>query len=209
MSDKVFQSWSDAFAPTNNVSIVDEEAEQAKSESEEVNTMIAASKIERCLFYGIADAKGFVLPAPGECVTIMTNKSISQVAFLDNIRKDHGIDEIVTFVYSVAPASAVILHDIVTNHANKAIIVYSTFHATAHKEKHSTFNKLFFGQSNDKMIVKTAWTHAKMTAIKTKDGNYYILNGSGNFAANARIENYCVINSKDTYEQVKQFALSL
>lgn len=44
-----------------------------------------------------------------------------------------------------------------------------------------------------------SWVHAKVAICKTA-GNYYIIEGSGNWAANAQYEQYIFANSKGVYE---------
>lgn len=44
-----------------------------------------------------------------------------------------------------------------------------------------------------------SWVHAKVAICKTKD-NFYIIEGSGNWASNAQYEQYIFANSKGVYD---------
>jgi len=47
--------------------------------------------------------------------------------------------------------------------------------------------------------VNYAWVHAKVCTVKTKTG-YYVIEGSGNWAANAHYEQYLFANSKGLFD---------
>jgi len=48
-----------------------------------------------------------------------------------------------------------------------------------------------------------AWNHSKITLLESA-GNYFVVEGSGNFSENARYEQYIYVNNKNIYEFRKQ-----
>jgi hypothetical protein len=47
-------------------------------------------------------------------------------------------------------------------------------------------------------------SHCKIIACRTELNNYYVIDGSGNFTTNARIEQYSFENNRKLYEFHKQ-----
>lgn len=53
--------------------------------------------------------------------------------------------------------------------------------------------------SRPNFIVKFTWVHAKVSLLHSQEG-YYVIEGSGNWAANAQYEQYIFTQSKGLYE---------
>lgn len=45
-----------------------------------------------------------------------------------------------------------------------------------------------------------AWSHKKITCMETTGGEYYVVEGSGNYGENSMMEQYVFLRSKDVYE---------
>ena len=67
----------------------------------------------------------------------------------------------------------------------------------AHRAKEQITRDLFV--NNPKVDLFFCSSHAKIMSMKTVDGNYYSIEGSGNMSYNSRVENYCLDNDKELY----------
>lgn len=76
-------------------------------------------------------------------------------------------------------------------------ILMSNLRNKAHREKEQITRDLF--ANNPKIDLFFASSHAKITAIKTKN-NHYVLEGYGNMSFNSRIEQYIIDNDKTLFD---------
>lgn len=178
-----------------------------KEEQKGIRLLNKKMRWDNVFFKHTTDVKNMQMPKEKELLTIITNKSINQIAFIKAIKENEGIDEMICFIFAINDYATEHLIKI-TEEINQTYIVYSSFKALARKENETLFNKELLKKERKNVKILVAFSHAKLTGIKTKKGNYYILNGSGNMSANARIENYTMINDKATFYEIKDFILN-
>lgn len=80
----------------------------------------------------------------------------------------------------------------------KATLLISNLRNKAHREKEQLTKDLFLNNEKIKLIFLSS--HAKITSMKTSEGNYYTIEGSGNMSFNSRVEQYVIDNDKELFD---------
>lgn len=152
----------------------------------------------------------FTIPQKNETITLLTTKSFSSIGLLDYIISKKGYPiEAIFYIYSLNSQVAQRINEICEK-TNKTKIVISDLQNTAFRNKEKAVLENLNSTKCQKIFVHS---HAKIMAIKYKNESFSIL-GSGNLAANARVEQYQITNSNDMYsyfenafEEIKQIQI--
>lgn len=146
----------------------------------------------------IQDIKEIGLPKQNEQVKLITFRSFNAAIFLKYIAELEGIENCQLVVYSINGEAAIMINDLVEKgFIDSMQILMSNLRNKAHRQKEQITRDLFV--ENPKVDLFFASSHAKILSVKTKKGNYYSLEGSGNLSYNSRVENYCLDNDKALY----------
>jgi hypothetical protein len=138
------------------------------------------------------------LPKKNEQIKLITFRSFNAAVFLKYIAEKEGIENAQIVVYSINGEAALMINDlIVSKKVERAQILMSNLRNKAHREKEQITRDLFV--YNPKVDLFFASSHAKILSVKTKHGNFYSLEGSGNLSYNSRVENYCIDNDEELY----------
>jgi hypothetical protein len=131
------------------------------------------------------------LPKANEQIKLITFRSFNAVLFLKYIAELEGVENCQIVVYSINGEAAVLIDGMIKSGLiDSCQILMSNLRNKAHREKEQITRDLFV--ENQKVDLFFASSHAKILSIKTKKGNYYSLEGSGNMSYNSRVENYCL-----------------
>ena len=145
----------------------------------------------------ISDVNGLHIPNPNGALWFHTDKSINtfdMVAFLATKIK---IKKIYASTYSLAQKTV----ENLVNLYDAGIIDEVTLLISESMIKRNPItieNLVSMANSRDRMTVKYAWTHAKVTLLEAEEG-YFVLEGSGNWSRNAHMEQYVLVNSPEVY----------
>lgn len=136
------------------------------------------------------------LPLDSEQIRIITQKSFNAFAILLYILKIKKIiDECYLITYNIDRNTIIGLKELVGNgHIKKLTIVVSS----ALKNRKPARTQELKNIANKKISVIFVNNHTKIILAKIKN-DYYVIEGSGNVTANARIEQYLFENCRDTY----------
>jgi uncharacterized protein YuzB (UPF0349 family) len=139
------------------------------------------------------------LPKKEEQFRLVTRRAFNAIEFLEYICQQTIVTDLKLAVYSINYESAILLIDLInTKKILKAEICMSNLRNGAHRAKEQIVNDKILEHSDIDIFYCSS--HAKMMAMKTVCGNYYSIEGSGNHAANSRIEQYVIDNSQLVYE---------
>lgn len=139
------------------------------------------------------------LPKNNEQIKIITFRPFNAAVFLKYIAEKEGIENAQIVVYSINSEAAVMIDKLINDGLiNQCQILMSNLRNKAHREKEQITRDLFV--NNPKVDLFFASSHAKILSVKTKQGNFYSLEGSGNMSYNSRVENYCIDNDENLYK---------
>ncbi len=85
----------------------------------------------------------------------------------------------------------------------RATILMSNLRNKAHRAKEQITRDNFV--NNPKVDLFFASAHSKIMSMKTENGNYYSLEGSGNLSFNSRVEQYVLDNDQGLYNFTKNW----
>jgi len=138
------------------------------------------------------------LPKKGELIRIVTQQNFNAFALFLFIFQKEPVEEILMTTYSIDKQTINGIGEILKNNSNLKLTLLIASLIKHDKpllrEKMKTFA---YKYKNCRFI--EAYNHTKIIAIKTKD-NYYVIEGSGNLSANARIESYLFDNNKESFD---------
>jgi hypothetical protein len=138
------------------------------------------------------------LPAPGEQYRLVTRRSFNSIQFIDYIAQREGIEHLTTAIYSINfQAAKILLALIDAGKIDRVDCLMSNLRNAAHREKEVIIKNLF--TEHPKIDLFFCSSHAKAMACKTRAGNYYAIEGSGNMAYNSRVEQYVIDNDEAIY----------
>lgn|GEM_PF-1515994 len=141
------------------------------------------------------------LPENNQQIRIITEKAFNTYAILRYILLYEKIEECYITTFNVDSKSIRGLRELVDNKSvGKLTILVSAF-VNHSMQKRSEELK---AASGDGISIIYAWNHTKILLCKTKD-NHYIIEGSGNLSASARIEQYLFEESKYMYDFHKEW----
>lgn len=138
------------------------------------------------------------LPSPEEFFFLQTDKAFNAFTFIPFIAKHHPIKELYATTYSISRRTIealIELHD-------KGMIEQVTLLISDSMIKRNpvTIDNLMAMQTTrPNLKVLYAWSHAKVTCIKTHH-EHFVIEGSGNWSENAHYEQYVLANSKGLYD---------
>lgn len=138
------------------------------------------------------------LPLPEEFFFLQSDTSFNAFTFIPLIGQKETIEELYASTYSISRKvidALIILYD-------KGIIKQLTIMISDSliKRNPATIDHLeALANSRPGFKVNYAWVHAKVCAIQTSE-NYYVVEGSGNWAENAHYEQYLLANSKALFD---------
>lgn len=138
------------------------------------------------------------LPARGEQFRLVTRRTFNAIQFLQYIADRERIDHLAIAIYSISYDAAKILMGLVdSGRIGHVDMLMSNLRKGAHRAKEKAVVDWFFDHS--KIDLFFCSSHAKVFSCKTRDGNYYTLEGSGNLGSNSRVEQYVVDNDEGMY----------
>ncbi len=139
------------------------------------------------------------LPKPDEQYRIVTTRSFDAISFLTFISDKEEILECYITVYSIGKRACSIIDDLLTaRKLGECTFLISNIRNTSVKDK-DNFVRTIYEKHKDKFRLIYAFSHTKTIHAKTKNGNFYNIEGSGNFNNNARIEQYLFDNNETAY----------
>jgi len=138
------------------------------------------------------------LPEENHQIRIVTLRTFNAVLFLKHIAQQEQIEELIVAIYSINHEAARMINDIIIEHDATAELLISNLRNKAHRRKEIATKEIFM--QNPRIKLMFASSHAKIMAIKTKAGNHYVLEGSGNLSFNSRIEQYVLDNDPKLYQ---------
>lgn len=132
------------------------------------------------------------LPKKGEQIRLITMKSFNSIAFIQLIAEKEGISKCVLVIFAINIQAAKILLDLFDRGLilNLELVVSSVRNAGYSIKSKAV--ELLSQNNNIKLMFVNS--HAKISAICTQKGNNYVIEGSGNFSYNGRIEQYIIDN---------------
>lgn len=139
------------------------------------------------------------LPKPGEQWRIVTKRSFNSVQFLDYVAQKEGIEFAFLAVYSINyEAARCIIGLLDARKIAQAEILMSNLRNFAHRKKEAIVVGLF--RDHPRLRLWMCASHAKIITCRSRAGNYYTFEGSGNMAANSRVEQYVVDNDRGVFD---------
>lgn len=151
----------------------------------------------------IESEKEIILPKKGTSLRIVTFKSMNASILLKHIAKHEEIEEMLIAAYSINHDSARLINEIINRNNCKAEILISNLRNQAHRKKEELTKNIFINNNNCKLFFCSS--HAKIISLKTKKGNYYHIEGSGNLSFNSRVEQYIIDNDEKLFNFTKEW----
>lgn len=138
-------------------------------------------------------------PKEKEQIRFVTFRTFNAAIFLNHIAKSEVIEELILVVYSINYEAAALIVDLIEKgRIKKAKILMSNLRNKAHRKKEQLTRDIFVEHPNIELFF--ASSHSKIMAMKTENGNHYVIEGSGNLSFNSRIEQYIFDNDKGLFE---------
>ena len=130
---------------------------------------------------------------------IVTIKNINPYTFiLDALERFQKIDELWIATYRICEQALVnLMHLLKTGKIGKVFILINDNYKTLMKDKAMLLPKIAETTEGFSYCVKN--NHAKVTLMKVGEKKI-VIQGSGNYAANSRIEQYCLIDNEELYD---------
>jgi len=146
----------------------------------------------------IEKIKGIGLPKKNEQLRLITMRSFNSISFIEYVAKQERIKNMTLVIFAInMQAARLILELYDKNYIENIELIISSVRNAGFKIKSKAVDMLS-KRRNIKMLFVSS--HAKISALETKKGNYYIIEGSGNMSFNARIEQYMIDNDKKVYD---------
>lgn len=141
------------------------------------------------------------LPRENESIHIRTEKSFDAFTFVLLILKTEKIAELWAAVYRIGEKTTKALLQLISDGRieKTTIVINDGFSAFA-----PDVNRLLV-LNLDRINITRCNNHAKVTLVKTESGKYYVIEGSGNWSVNARIEQYVFLQSKEIFDFHRQW----
>ena len=165
-----------------------------------MNSYKHSQVLEKSYYLRIENLKNLLgrLPRENEAFFIETKKSFSAFTFIVYLMKHSGvIRELYIATYSTNER---IIRSLVHWHGQGKIEHVHLFIAEKIKNRMpAVYEKLLQLQQEGIIELQFAWSHKKVTAVRTDEG-CYVVEGSGNYGENSMIENYIFVKSRELYE---------
>ncbi len=135
---------------------------------------------------------------PGEQYRIITTKNMNALTAIYALMQNHEIEEIVIAIYRMNQPAVMKIIEIAET--IPVWVLLSSFFRE--NKKYENWTRIIESKAKtmNNLNVSFAWSHAKITLIKTKCGKHIVFEGSGNLSDNARIEQYILENNEDAYK---------
>ncbi len=140
------------------------------------------------------------LPAPGECIHIVSNGDFDYWTFVPMLVGYMGhVDDLYASTWVINRLSVRELLDLIdSGSVERASFLGGDFMKTGDTAVYAT---LLMGFASRGMRVVCLRNHAKVTLLANHEtGTYLVLEGSANYTANPRIEQNILANDRDLYE---------
>lgn len=142
------------------------------------------------------------LPEPEEFFFLQTDGQWNAFTFLPFVLQWYQVKELYACTYSIsrrAIEAMVELYD--AGKVDRLVLMISD----SMQKRNPITTDLLAALSRERgnIEVKYAWTHAKITLMRTLDG-YFVVEGSGNWSENAHYEQYTFANSRGLFEFRKE-----
>jgi len=140
-----------------------------------------------------------ILPKENEQIRIITQQSFNSFSILlyllENIK---DIIECYITTFSIDQQTAVAICDLVESNKIKDItLIITSLLKYDRSERREMLINCAKNNKNFKFI--ETYNHTKIIGVKNKENKYFLIEGSGNLSANARIEQYLFEQSKESY----------
>lgn len=141
------------------------------------------------------------LPKEKEQLRLITMRAINTISIIKMICEREICEKAIFVIFAINQNAARVLIDLKRKgYLKQAEIIVSSIRNAGYKSKSIAVDML---KSHFDVIF--VHSHAKISILNTAQGNYYNVEGSGNFSFNARIEQYIIDNDKIIYEFSKQW----
>ncbi|WP_375584269.1 hypothetical protein [Cyclobacterium xiamenense] len=174
-------------------------APRQESAGKEDKAEIHRARFESKHLAKIASLKNLMgkLPEPGEAFFLYTLKSFNAFTFITYIIKHCGeIDELTFSTYSINER---ILSSLLRWYDKGSIrkIRMSISESVRHRMP-KVYDLIELQRKERAFEVCYCWNHSKVTLIRSR-GNYFVIEGSGNFSENALHEQYLFLNDREVH----------
>lgn len=137
------------------------------------------------------------LPKHKEQLRLITMNSFNTSAFIELIAGREIIEKAILVIFAINYQAAQLLIDLVKIRNIKSLeLIISSVRNAGYSIKSKAVELLAMHKEIKMCFVNS---HAKISAIKTERGNHYIIEGSGNYSYNGRIEQYVIDNDKELF----------
>jgi hypothetical protein len=185
-----------------NANLIDKEKDTMNSGIEE----LCSAKFQlnaKKTFEIIHKAIDVIFPKKDEQLQIVTFKSFNAALFLQHLSILEQIEEMYISAYSLNYESAEIISNLCTTQNIKCEILISNLRNQAYRKKEEMTKQMFIQNKNIKLFFCSS--HAKIISVKTKEGNFYTIQGSGNLSFNSRVEQYVIDNNQGVFDFTKKW----
>lgn len=142
------------------------------------------------------------LPQKGEQVRLITMNAFNTISIVDYISRQEKITKAVFVIFAINQSAARLLIEMEkAGRIDNIKFIISSIRNAGHESKSKAVDMLK-ERFNDLIYVNS---HAKISILKTINDNYYVIEGSGNFSFNGRIEQYIIDNDKLLYDFSKKW----
>jgi predicted DNA binding protein len=157
-------------------------------------------------FQVIKKVKETGLPNDGQQLRLITMSSFNSIAFIKLISDTEVIEEMILVIFAINISAARILIDLFeSGKIKKMKLVVSSIRNAGYTIKSKAVEMLSKQSKIEMMFVNS---HAKISAIRTAN-NHYVIEGSGNFSYNGRIEQYIIDNDQDLFNFTKNWIIDM
>jgi len=137
------------------------------------------------------------LPKENEQLRIITMKSFNSIALINYVAEKETIKSATLIIFAINIQAAKLLLELFNaGKIQELELVISSIRNAGYSIKSKAVELLSKEKRIKMMFVNS---HAKISAIHTREDNYYVIEGSGNFSYNGRIEQYTIDNDKKIY----------
>lgn len=149
----------------------------------------------------IEKIKEIKLPEKGEQLRLITTKAFNSIAIIKYIAEKEKIKSAKLLIFAINQYAAKLLIELKKDgNLKNTVLVISSIRNPGIKDKCIAVELL---KKHFKIIFITS--HAKIAILETEQGNYYNIEGSGNFSYNARLEQYVIDNEKGLFDFSKKW----
>jgi hypothetical protein len=137
-------------------------------------------------------------PEDGEGFFLQTIQSFNAITFVLKIAHHYFIEELYATTYSVSMKVVTALQELRNKgKIGKITLLISDSMMSRNPKVCDAINS--WAATDGNITVIYSWNHSKFTLCKTK-GDFFCIEGSGNWGENSCYEQYCFINSEKVYD---------